>query len=1130
MTGATARPATGIALVDGLTPDQFRAATCAGRDVLVTAGAGSGKTRTLVARYLWLVHQGRSPRRILAITFTEKAALEMRHRVRDAVSGLAAEARDPEARRRWADAESQMEAARIGTIHALCAEILRAHPAEAGVDPGFEVADEARTRLLQAQAVDDALAWAAAEPAVERLLDRFTVPALRRLLSTLLEKRLDARAAADALAPGLASRAVLDAVRSAVRGPLADPIAGIRGMRAGPDWADDASPRLAEQIEALLAAWDRLEAALAAGDWVGAAACLFAARREHMGLQAGGKASQTKAHLASLRAAYDGCAGGWLGGAANDDAPPDPAVESDFEADQARLIALFHHAEDAYCDGLAVRHALDFDDLEAEALALLALPAVRARWQRAVDAILVDECQDTNARQLAIVKALRGDGGGAAPGDGRLFVVGDARQSIYRFRGADVAAFQRLFADFEARGALAVVLDCSFRAHAALCDTFDALLPHCMGAEVGGEGGRDGPPGAAGAAIVGYIPLRADRVEPRAGVAAPFVELVIGGGADAAEGRPVAARALADRLVGLRTAGEFEDWGDVALLFRAASGFPSYEAALEARGIPFVTVAGAGFYERPETRDLLNILVALAEPWNDLAVAGLLRSPAFGLTDAALYHLRRVPGRDGWRPLRDALDDRDVLGRLGARDRDAAVRAVAAVAELAPLVDRLPVAEVLKHVIDRLDYRAVLATGPSRLWRNVDKLLADARASRLVQARAFLEYVQALRAVGVREGEAAAAAAGAVRLMTIHKAKGLEFPLTVIADAAYQRSPGGAAVLVDAVLGLAFNPDRPEGVPLAWRLAQWHDREAGRAETDRLLYVAATRACEKLLVSGHATSRKSGWSTNGWLKAFVAAAGIDLGAAMAAPGEARVAALPNGRGIAVLVAVDAEPPGAAAGVAPEAAAAWPSSHAKELYGAISEPPRDRADPDMDEGPARLWRVAGGRTAPGAVIGTLVHRAIERWCFPSDPRLETLLTVAALDNGLIDDAQRDDAIREATALLTRLRAHPLWDAIDGAVERRHEVPYTRRLARGCIESGAIDLLYRDANGWAIVDFKTDEVDDDGALMALIDGTRGKPGYRAQVRRYAAAVGELLGAEPRVQLCFLDYCGAVRLVPV
>ena len=180
--------------------DEQKPAILASGDVAVTAGAGTGKTRTLVARYLSLLDGGLSPRQVAAITFTKKAAREMRNRVRDEVRRYLArtDLEDP-VRSRWQDTYNDLDAARIGTIHSLCGEILRHHPAEAGLDPRFEMLDEGQMALLQARAVDEALAWAADQAEAARLFALWGERELRGIVSRMMAQRLDADEALDAL-------------------------------------------------------------------------------------------------------------------------------------------------------------------------------------------------------------------------------------------------------------------------------------------------------------------------------------------------------------------------------------------------------------------------------------------------------------------------------------------------------------------------------------------------------------------------------------------------------------------------------------------------------------------------------------------------------------------------------------------------------------------------------------------------------------------------------------------------------------------------------------------------------------------------------------------------------------------
>ncbi len=1088
----------------GLTPRQKTAALARGQDVVVTAGAGSGKTRTLVARYVSLLAEGISPRRLVAITFTEKAAREMRSRVRSALNSLIAQAVTPAERQVWTELDAGMDAARIGTIHSLCAEILRAHPAEAGIDPRFSVIEEGLGAAIQARAVADTLAWIVGQASFAPLLAGFKTGGLQKLLAFLLKNRLEAQAAfahpAELNAPliqALQSSLDLPAIQTAVE--------GLRRLASTDNLRDDAGDKLADQVEGLLDLWARLDEALSGGDWFQSACLLFAARREKLGGGAGKKTSLAKTWVAELKQTYDEQLDPWLGGKNAGDIPPDADAEALFTLTSPLMTTVFDHLLQSYRGVLQQLQAVDFDDLEWGAVQLLARPEISRLWQHEVDALLVDEFQDTNARQRELILALRGD----TPG--RLFVVGDARQSIYRFRRADVTVFRSLQEEIRRAGGLVIDLDLTFRAHAPLLEASGDLLSAIMGTQ----------PDPQRPFFVPFSPLLADHEQPRTGMTAPHVEFVLGAGENAESARPPAARALARRLAELHESGQIQRWDDVALLFRASTGFPDYEEAFEEAGVPFVTIAGQGFFDRPEIRDVLNLLRAFADPWDDLAMAGLLRSPAFGLSDAALYQLRWQG--ETLQPYWTALNG-DVSA-LSSTDADYARRALGILNELLPLVDRLPVAELLKRIIDRVDYRAILASiasqGPAgRLWRNLDKLLADAQASELVNVRTFLEYLDTLRDVGAREGEAPAEALGAVRLLTIHKSKGLEFPLVVLADAARSRRNSADQAYWLANAGLAYKFDQLEASPLFYRLAAFRDQEQSLAEEKRLLYVAVTRAQEKLLVSGHCTPARDGFRAGGSLGELLAAGGIDPGEVIDQGESALICPLPCGQTArAWALGAGASEPRPADDSAP---AAWPESREVPLYRTLLVEEADFVDEEQIELAIRPKRVTGGDLQPPpAALGNLVHYAIQHWLFPGHAKFFQMLEIAAISGGIADPRQRADTIHLAAALLTRLQQHAILAEMDAADQRYHEVPYSHFLERRRLDTGYIDVLYHTPEGWQILDFKTD---------ALRDATRRQEiiaHYRPQMRRYLLAVRGLLNETARIRLCFLDDQGKISL---
>ncbi len=1086
--------------------DQQRHAACQdGCDTVVLAGAGCGKTATLVAHYLYLLTRGLSPDEIVAITFTERAGQEMRVRIRRRLRDcLAAALTD---RASWLERYTALDGAPIGTIHSFCARLLRTHPAEAGLDPDCLVLDEGQAAGLRAEAVERALVWAAEDPQTAACFPLLAGPGgLRRILDDLLTRRLEVEEVPWCSGPDTLAR-----WQQARRQWLVETL-------HGPEWArclgalEEMAPhspgdaldvcRLTA-LEAVRAA----RRAADAGEWEQALSHLQrlqrpgnAGSRQNWGEQAAG-----------VRRALRGLCDLHQAQVERVTANADPALDERLAAIWPGLGQLFHQAVRDYESLKAQRRAVDFDDLEAGALRLLEnRPEVAEYWRARVRAVLVDEFQDTNERQRRLLEALVGAPAGQA---GRLFIVGDAKQSIYRFRGADVTVFRAVEKAVGGAGGRTFRLDRTYRAHAGLLDILNDLLAAALGSE-------EDP---ARPYRVPFAALRPASGRPPA-LAAPFVELHLGLADTAGDGRRVAARALARRLARLHH-DEGIGWGQMACLFRATTNFPLYEEAFEQAGIPYVTVAGTGFYERPEVRDLLNALRALANPADDLAMAGLLRSPAIGLADASLYLLRWGPGGQA-RPLWQALGGD--LGMLDRAEQERARRAADIIAAIRREIGRRPVATILKSLLDLTSYRAILRLVPQteRADRNVDKLLADAQRSGAVGIGDFMQYVQGLRDVMAREGEAPPEAGEAVQLMSVHKAKGLEFGIVAIADAGHDDRARIPAVLLHPQWGLLIRVSRAEGAQaregIAHGLAQGWEEALQGAEEQRLLYVAATRAKEKLLISGHAKPGKQGLSCQGWLKRIMVALGEEeVGA--------QVGGVPIPQAILCL-----EGRVSCQFYEPEEEAAEPASAAREagrpstgvaplhLEATLARPYAAGAASEDAGTPEQVWRVIlrrPGREGPAWVTGKLVHLGLRLWRFTREQALLDALGARARGAGLTDEAQIEDTVEKACRLLGRFHGSALYQELERAAERHYEVPYTYR--PGVDPAGRIDLLCRLPGGWCIVEFKTHHLTGRRGLEWAIRE------YGAQLRRYRRAVRGLLGEEPRLLLCFLDYRGQVEV---
>ncbi|GAB4108914.1 MAG: hypothetical protein OHK0022_61200 [Roseiflexaceae bacterium] len=856
-----------------------------GIDLVVVAGAGSGKTRVLVERYVRLLEHYEVDQ-LLAITFTDKAAREMRDRVRRRLEQRARAARGDE-RAFWEERRTAIEGARIGTIHSFCAALLRAHPAETGLDPRFSVLDEIQSGALLHAAVGEALQasvaqaaeavppeQAVAPPAAEfALLGEFGLGELRGLLVDLLRRGGEGRAALErtpATPEALLAQWCAD-LAQARREALAD-------LRADSAWRAAAAEL--HELAGVAPAGDVL------GDQVLALAPLLAAldqpnfeRYDDLALleqinlrggaqgRWGGKNEVQRAReaLRALREAYAPHAAALL---IAWDAPLEERAARAV-VDLARLARL---AARAYAARKNALNTLDFDDLEGLAVALLRdHAAVRARWQAELAAVLVDEFQDTNPEQrdlIGLIAGLNETEPHAQPlAPGRFFMVADGKQSIYRFRGADVAVFNAVRQAINTSGGREIRLDASFRARARLLALVNALFERILSRpgplrdyEVAFEPLQhvrpDGPP------LVGELHLlpRPQRGLPGASVedlrrreaailAARLRELVEGGAA------------LVEEAGGWRAV----RYGDIAMLFQASTVFELYEAALRAEGVPFLTTAGRGYYGRDEVRDLINLLRVLEDPTDDFALAGVLRSPLFALEDAALLRLRLAPAPSLWAALCQAASEEQASQPLCFAEQT--------LRGLLALGGRIAVVEALRAALGATGYLATIAGLPDGERRrvNVEKLLEVARRTGGADLATFSAYLEDLLRQEAREGEAPLEGEHTVRLMTVHRAKGLEFPVVVLPDLGREALLLQPLALAGRSYGLALKlRDGPDWLqPLAYRLARAEEARMERAERERLAYVALTRARDYLILAGPARER----SGDDWLSWLLAALG-----------------------------------------------------------------------------------------------------------------------------------------------------------------------------------------------------------------------------------------------------------------
>ncbi len=750
-----------------------RAAVTTDGEVFVSAGAGTGKTTVLVERFVRAVcEQGIDVESVLVITYTRKAAGELRARIRNALR-----------ERGRPDLARRLDGAWVSTIHGFCARLLRAHPFAVGIDPRFrELADD-QAPVLVAEAFDRALTefCAGRDPERLRLLATYGAGGLRRKLTGVYESL---RSAGRELTLELGTWATVDErlaeLQEAASVLAADPAATDRQQAAAAAaLALGPNPEQLLDLSHLATVGDRTDAFRAARDRLRQAALDELAARDSDHLQA--------------------------------------------------LLDLF---ADEYAAAKQRESVLDFEDLQLLVRDLLRdNPGVRELEQLRFRQIMVDEFQDTNRLQCDIVDLLRGE-----RGDTDVFFVGDEFQSIYGFRHADVAVFRErreaasqrlpLARNYRSRPEVLSAVNHLF------AEEFDGYQPLACGGEF-------------------TDPVFGHPVELLVTDKRSYREA----GAGWREGE---AGAIARRVADLVAQGVAEP-GEIVLLFAAGTDAEAYERALRAEGLPTYRATGRGYFGQQQVVDLLAYLRLLWNRYDDRALATVLRSPFVGISNDGLVAIRRHAGR---RPLYTGIERS--LPDILADDDQRLVRAFKQRFErLVAASARLGLERLCEEIVSAHDYDLAVLTrwDGKRRYANMRKLMRLARSYEELRGpdiEGFISFIADQEAVGATQLEAVSEeeGSGAVRLLTIHSAKGLEFKVVVVADAG--RDTGGAPAADEILVGAdgrfgfrVVDPTsgRRAGV-FAYEEVRAAEEQEDRAERLRLYYVAMTRTIDRLIVSG----------------------------------------------------------------------------------------------------------------------------------------------------------------------------------------------------------------------------------------------------------------------------------------
>ncbi|HJQ22748.1 MAG TPA: UvrD-helicase domain-containing protein [Blastocatellia bacterium] len=851
--------------------------------VLVSAGAGSGKTRVLVERFLRLLEENPSWNvpDIVAVTFTEKAAREMVSRIRREIRQRIEAAESLEARERWRAHRNALDSARIGTIHSLCAALLRAHPAEARIDPAFTVLEEIEADMLLEQAIEATLAAAAREsrPSALSLIDIFSYLSAHEVEAALTSLVRQGAGATAAMAR-LEDKTPADIFTEWQQSLREAREAAARALVESDEWRESA--RAVARLAALDAT-DKIEQVRAE----------VAARLAEINDSPDAALPQRLLDIRSVIVLRGGSAKKWPSQEALGDVKDALTRMRDLikgeallvlelnDADRAaaevaaRLAELYRRTRQQFAALKRSRSALDFNDLEELTERMLAThEEICKRYHNAerglIRALMVDEFQDTAPIQTRILKRL-------APQSGEFFIIGDAKQSIYRFRGADLTVFHEIRDGWSSSGGRDVSMNACFRTHERLI----AFVNHLFHSIFRRENRYD----------TDYEAMTAHR---RMAADAAAVELhIITQSKDA--GEKLKAGELREREAAL-VARRFREiveretlcvcdrddrprpaqYGDFALLFQASTSFDLFEQALADANVPYVTIAGRGFYDRQEITDLTNLLRFLVSPNDNLSLAAVLRSPIFALSDETLLRLRSEPPR---RTLWRALCDEKVEHTAAEGEAVRAARDV--LARLRARAGRVSTAELIVEALRATGYLATLMRLPhgERRVANVEKFIEQARALASMTLAELVERVGQMQFREAREGEATVEEAGAVRLMTVHKSKGLEFPIVWLVDATYKGRVSRDLIATHVDYGIAVRIGADHLEPhndlqaASYVMFQEIEQQMDRAEKKRLLYVAATRARDHLMIS--AAPGMGSVKGDHWLGRVLSSLGID---------------------------------------------------------------------------------------------------------------------------------------------------------------------------------------------------------------------------------------------------------------
>ena len=833
-----------------LTPSQEQAVNIE-RHICVTAGAGSGKTAVLVERYLKILREGNvTPREIVAITFTDKAAAEMKERV---VEKLNAETNIPN-RDKYLE---KMNAANISTIHAFCSRILREFPFQAGVPANFSVLQGIEQRLsLQetSKKILKEIATNTNDPhrsELTRLLQRYGgQQTLVDFFSAMINQRDTVEHLMREIYHNPNNTETRKGLEQRIRDTLMSTIDLTEFIRCLNDVLQVAKGRNAEAVRDLT---QQLEVRAGQNpdpsgvlDLLGEIAHLITtasngiAKRDFLGNRVDITGIETEINNLVSTAKKIKVVPPIEN---NENGTDTDETDDDFLLSTTRdLLILYQRISNAYRTDKLSQGKLDFADLQLKTRDLLRNnDKIRQELVDRHKYYMVDEYQDTNELQSELVMLLTNE-----LKEANLFIVGDPKQSIYGFRGADVRVFEKTKQKIVDTGGNDISLSENFRSLRNTVGFVNYFFHSLMG-----EGKET-------EFEVQYEPLTQARPVRSNGT----VEILLGNqGEDTVNEYTLIAHHIKTLKANATTiwkrgenGEEVEhpiEYGDIAILIQTRTHLPNIENALLEADIPYLTTGGVGFYQRQEIYDIWNYLNFLNKPAeNQASLAAVLRSPAFGISDTELYEISLQEGENFWEKAHNYQEYSQNLNT-----------AITTLRKHSRLAHRMSVNQLIVTIVNETGMIGTLKTGKQgqQRWVNYQKLLEHARNFDSDENRQtlshFIEFLNTLIEEERREGQAPVeASSGAVQIMTIHASKGKQFPI-VILPCLDRKGQTDREPFIDEALGIGFSPLKPdEGyrktAPEIVKHMKNRSNEKETAEQKRLFYVGATRACDRLILSG----------------------------------------------------------------------------------------------------------------------------------------------------------------------------------------------------------------------------------------------------------------------------------------